>query len=43
MSRTEIKLTEVERINITAAIDFLVPYVHSIVKIFRSRSFHGRV
>lgn len=33
MSRTEIKLTEVERINITAAIDFLVPYVHSIVKI----------
>ena len=33
MKQTESKITDVERINITSAIDFLVPYVHSIVKI----------
>ena len=33
MNQTEPKLTDVERMNVTSAIDFLVPYVHSIVKI----------
>ena len=33
MNQTEPKLTDVERMNITSAIDFLVPYVHSIIKI----------
>ena len=33
MKQTESKITDVERINVTSAIDFLVPYVHSIVKI----------
>ncbi len=32
-SNRPIKLTDVERMNVTSAIDFLVPYVHSIVKI----------
>ena len=33
MNQTDPKLTDVERMNVTSAIDFLVPYVHSIVKI----------
>ena len=33
MNQTIAKLTDVERNNIISAIDFLVPYVHSIVKI----------
>ena len=33
MNLPETKLTDVERNNVTSAIDFLVPYVHSIVKI----------
>ena len=33
MKLIESKITDVERINITSAVDFLVPYVHSIVKI----------
>ena len=33
MNQTEPKLTDVEKMNVTSAIDFLVPYVHSIVKI----------
>ena len=33
MRLIESKITDVERINITSAVDFLVPYVHSIVKI----------
>ena len=32
MNQTDPKLTDVERMNVTSAIDFLVPYVHSIVK-----------
>ena len=33
MNQIESKLTDVEKINVTSAIDFLVPYVHSIVKL----------
>ena len=33
MNQIESKLTDVEKINVTSAIDFLVPYVHFIVKI----------
>ena len=33
MNQTDPKLTDVERMNVTSAIDFVVPYVHSIVKI----------
>ena len=33
MNQTEPKLTDVEKMNVTSAIDFLVPYVHSIIKI----------
>ena len=33
MNQIETKLTDVEKINVTSAVDFLVPYVHSIVKI----------
>ena len=33
MNQTEIKLSDVERNNVTSAIDFLVPYVHSIVEL----------
>ena len=33
MNQTEPRLTDVERMNVTSAVDFLVPYVHSIVKL----------
>ncbi len=33
MNHTEPILTDVERMNVTSAVDFLVPYVHSIVKL----------
>ena len=33
MNQTEPILTDVEKMNVTSAVDFLVPYVHSIVKL----------
>lgn len=33
MNQTNAKLTDIEKNNITSAIDFLVPYVHSIVRV----------